>query len=87
VVRKAVKDEAEKLMQLFRHDAYEKAREATQKARRGQNARLESMASPKKSTLDVRVKRLRRYRNKSFYSVVGGDTVEIIHIRPVSNGS
>jgi hypothetical protein len=44
------------------------------------------MASPKTSTLDVRVKRLRRYRNKSFYSVVAGDTVEIIHIRPVSNG-
>jgi hypothetical protein len=41
VVRKAVKDEAEKLVQVFGNDAYEEAREATQKARRGRNARLE----------------------------------------------
>jgi hypothetical protein len=41
VLRKTVKDEAEKLIQKFGDDAYAKAREATQDARRRRNARLE----------------------------------------------
>jgi F0F1-type ATP synthase membrane subunit b/b' len=41
VVRKAVKNEAEKLIQTFGNDAYDKAREAMQDARRRRNARLE----------------------------------------------
>jgi CHASE3 domain sensor protein len=41
VVRKVVKNEAEKLIQTFGNDAYDKAREAMQDARRRRNARLE----------------------------------------------
>jgi hypothetical protein len=41
VVRKAVKNEAEKLIKTFGSDAYDKAREAMQDARRRRNARLE----------------------------------------------
>jgi hypothetical protein len=41
VVRKVVKDEADKLIQTFGNDAYEKARRAAQDAKRRRNARLE----------------------------------------------
>ncbi len=39
------------------------------------------LASPRTSDPDVRVKILGRYRYKIFYSVVGDELVEIIHIR------
>jgi hypothetical protein len=41
VVRNVVKDEAEKLIQTFGKDAYEKAQSAVQDAKRRRNARLE----------------------------------------------
>jgi hypothetical protein len=41
VLRKAIKDDAEKLIQTFGNDAHDKAREAMQDARRRRNARLE----------------------------------------------
>jgi hypothetical protein len=45
VVRKVVKDEADKLIQTFGKDAYEKARRAVQDAKRGRNVRLERYLS------------------------------------------
>lgn len=39
------------------------------------------LASPVTSDVDIRVKILTRYRYKIFYSVVGDDFVEIIHVR------
>jgi toxin ParE1/3/4 len=39
------------------------------------------LGSPRTSEPDVRVKILGRYRYKIFYSVVGNDYVEIIHVR------
>ena len=39
------------------------------------------LAGPRTSEPDIRVKILGRYRYKIFYSVVGDDYVEIIHVR------
>jgi plasmid stabilization system protein ParE len=39
------------------------------------------LASPRTSDVDIRVKILGRYRYKIFYSVVGDEFVEIIHVR------
>jgi toxin ParE1/3/4 len=39
------------------------------------------LASPVSSDADIRVKILTRYRYKIFYSVVGDDFVEIMHVR------
>lgn len=39
------------------------------------------LASPRTSDPDIRVKILGRYRYKIFYSVVGDEFVEIIHVR------
>jgi hypothetical protein len=45
VVRKVVKDEADKLIQTFGNDAYDKARRAAEDAKRRRNARLERYLS------------------------------------------
>lgn len=39
------------------------------------------LASPVSSDADIRVKILTRYRYKIFYSIVGDDVVEIMHVR------
>jgi plasmid stabilization system protein ParE len=39
------------------------------------------LASPVSSDADIRVKILTRYRYKIFYSIVGDDVVEIVHVR------
>lgn len=39
------------------------------------------LASPVSSDVDIRVKILTRYRYKIFYSIVGDDFVEIVHVR------
>lgn len=42
------------------------------------------LSSPRTDDPSVRVKIVRRYRYKIFYSISGGETVEILHIRHTS---